>query len=236
LPHPAPTVHAQGVDHLVVFARWPEPGQVKTRLSPALPPELAAAFYEAMVRDTIETGRLASVDRRYLYWLGAPPDRPWSRAAREAGYRETLQRGSDLGTRLEAAFEELLSGPGEHVVVVGTDAPELSPALIAAAFARLASHDLVLGPTLDGGYYLVGLGRRAPEIFHGIPWGTDQVLARTLERAGGAGLTTALLDPLSDVDVPADLVQLMIRCLAAGAEAPTHTAGALRELGLLPGP
>lgn len=218
-----------------MFARWPEPGSVKTRLSPSLPPELAAALHEAMLLDTLEAGRRSAVDQRYLYWLGAPPDRPWSRAAREAGYRETLQRGSDLGTRLEAAFEELLSRPGEKVVVVGSDAPELTPGIISAAFGRLTTHDLVLGPTHDGGYYLVGLGRRAPEIFRDIPWGSDRVFALTGERAAAAGLTAAVLDPVPDVDVPQYLVSLVIRCHEAGADAPANTAAALREMGLLPG-
>ncbi len=222
------------VNHLVVFARWPEPGKVKTRLSPALPPALACELHEGMLLDVLEAGRVALADRRYLYWAGAPTDRPWSRAAREAGYTETLQRGRDLGARLEQMFEELLGGPDDRVVVVGTDCPELSTTVMNAAFIQLSVRDLVLGPTPDGGYYLLGLSRRAPEILRDVSWGSDQVLAQTLERARATGLTTAVLEPLADVDTPADLVGLVTRCLALARGAPRHAAETLQRMGLLP--
>src|SRR5262249_30041547 len=114
------------MDFLAVFARWPEAGRVKPRLSPALPAELARDLHEAMLRDVLETGRSSGIDRRYLYWADPPRNEPWLGFAREAGFRESVQRGADLGLRLEAAFDELIGGRDDRAVVVGADVPELS--------------------------------------------------------------------------------------------------------------
>ena len=221
------------MDFLAVFARWPAAGRVKTRLSPALPSELARDLYEAMLRDILETGRASGIERRYLYWADPPKDRPWLDLARAAGFQESLQRGADLGLRLEAAFDELLAGADDHAVVVGADAPELQAPVVRSAFSSLFRHDLVLGPTRDGGYYLVGLRRRAPEIFRDVPWGTGKTLARTLENAKALGLTVARLEALDDVDTPEDLVRLLARCHARPGPCP-NTAEALRRMCLLP--
>ena len=214
----------------MVFARWPRAGAVKSRLSPALPASLACALYEDMLRDVLQAGRTATVDERWVYFSDAPEPPPSYEPA--AGYRPSAQRGADLGERLERAMEERL-GAGERLVVIGGDAPELSGATISAAFAALETHDVSLGPTPDGGYYLLGLRRRAPEILRGIPWGTDRVLARTLERAEERHLRVATLEPLEDVDTPADLVRLLIRCHEHPLACP-HTTAGLRRLGLLP--
>ena len=218
------------MNHLVVFARWPEPGRVKTRLSPPLTAEQACELHRAMLADTLEVGRAASVDRRYLYWADAPPDRPWSAEAREAGYVESLQRGRDLGARLEAVFDDLLAPPGARVAVIGTDCPELPPALLNDAFRCLEAHDLVLGPTHDGGYYLVGLRRAAPEIFRAIPWGSPTVLATTIERANGRALSVTQLPILGDLDTPADLERLVGLSAAREPALPRGTAAALARL------
>ena len=217
--------------HLAVFARRPEPGRVKTRLTPALPAEMALELYRGMLGDVLEAAAGSGADRRHLYW-----DEPGGGTdlSIPAGFRETRQAGSDPGERLERAFDELLASSVDRAMVVGTDCPELDVSLLDQGWAALGSVELVLGPTRDGGTYLVGLARRAPAIFRGIPWSTDQVLEQTLDRAREARLTWMLLPPLPDLDSPEGLARLIARRLVEGAKLPLRTAAALARMGLLP--
>jgi hypothetical protein len=203
---------------------------VKTRLTPALPPEMALELHCAMLGDTLGAVAQADADRRHLYW-----DEPAGETglAIPDGFRETHQAGEDLGERLEQAFEEMLSGSADRAIVVGTDCPELDVRLLDQALGALDEAEVVLGPTHDGGYYLVGLSRRAPAIFRGIPWSTDQVLPQTLDRAREGGLTRTLLPQLPDLDTPEDLVRLIARHLVKGGHLPARTAAALARMGLL---
>jgi glycosyltransferase A (GT-A) superfamily protein (DUF2064 family) len=116
------------------------------------------------------------------------------------------------------------------VVVIGTDCPELPAALLDEAFRSLERQDLVLGPTHDGGYYLVGLGRLAPEIFRSIPWGSPSVLATTIERASAGGLSVTRLPNLGDLDTPDDLERLAGLGTAGGSALRRGTAAALARL------
>jgi uncharacterized protein len=233
LPRARGRRHPRPVDHFTVFARWPAPGRVKTRLGPALSPDLACALYQAMLRDVLETGRATEVETRWLDWADAPDGERWGERA--AGYRETAQRGADLGERLSRAFEERLCGSGDRMVVVGADAPELTAEDVARAFWTLATHDVVLGPTRDGGYWLIAMAKPSPELFRDIPWGNESVLAATISRAVDLGLRVAHLDRREDVDTPEDLVRLLRRCLEGGAKCP-RTIEALRGMCLLPPP
>lgn len=216
---------------LGVFARWPEPGKVKTRLSPALAPAIACALHRAMLRDTLEAARASEADARVLFWADPPPD---GAGAAAAGFRAAVQRGSDLGARLAGAFSEMLAAPGDRAVVIGSDAPEIAPASLALAFEALAAADLVVGPTPDGGYHLIGLARPAPALFEDIPWSTGSVRSRTLERARLLGLQSRVLATIADVDTPADLAALVARA-AGGAPLPRHTRQTLAVWGLYPG-
>jgi len=216
------------VNHVAVFARRPELGRVKTRLSPALPRELVLELYQGMLADTLAA--VASLGaRRHLFWEGdATEARPTE------GFREHWQGEGDLGTRLTRAFETLVARDGERAVVVGADCPEITAALLDGALAALAAKDLVLGPTRDGGYYLVGLSRCAPAIFRGIAWSTGHVLTQTLERAGEAGLSWDILPTLTDLDTPSDLASLLARWLVRVEDRTPHTAAVLARNGLLP--
>lgn len=217
---------------IAVFARWPEPGRVKTRLAPALPADLACDLHRAMLADTVAATRGAGAERRVLMWAGAPRGAERDPPPEAVGMEWGAQAGADLGERLEAAFA-LLAGEGP-VAVVGSDAPELTAARLTAALDSLGSKDLVLGPTHDGGYYLVGLARPAPGLFRGVRWSTEHAFEDTRERATARGLALATLEPLADVDTPADLVALIGRLLEHPGSAPA-TAAALARLGLLPG-
>ena len=215
-----------------VFAKPPVEGRVKTRLTPALPPALACGLYRAMLEDALEAARRCAADGRSLIWAEAPADGAGFAAA---GFEVHAQQGADLGERLANAFAGLLRTPDDRAVVIGADCPGLSARELDAAFEALASRDAVLGPTRDGGYYLVGLRRHAPEIFAGIEWSTERVLAQTVERAKAAGLSVALLEPREDLDTPDDLVRLIAREAASPSPvSATKTARALRSWGLLP--
>jgi hypothetical protein len=216
---------------IAVFARWPEPGRVKSRLSPALPPALACRLHEALLRDTLEAASAVPGARAMLHWSDAPADRSGFPLPR--GVEAIDQQGADLGARLARGLGTMLERGGGPVVAIGTDCPELNARGVAEAFAALDRHEVVLGPTRDGGYYLIGLARPLPALFTGIDWGTDRVLAQTRARAREAGIEPFLLEPLADVDTPEDLIRLIARCAAGGEEAP-HTRAALKSMGLLP--
>jgi len=191
---------------LIIFTRYPEPQKSKTRLIPALGPVGAAVLQREMTRHTLRRAdELAERERVSVevHFDGG------SRASIEACFgpeaRYRPQSGGDLGRRMSEAFASAFREGATRAVIVGTDCPGITAPLLRAAFDRLADHDLVLGPALDGGYWLVGLRRPAPRLFAQMPWGSDRVLEETLDAARQTGLSTSLLERLADVDRPADL-------------------------------
>ena len=184
---------------LLVFSKSAERGNVKTRLRPVLTEEQCLALHLALLKDTIE--RVMQIEARHYLYLSSDVPLPFASAI-----PLRLQSGSDLGQRMENAFRETLA---EHqsVLIVGTDSPALHPSVFNDAFAALDSSDLVLGPTEDGGYYLIAARSVIPEAFHDIPWGTPEVLSQTLKATGSRKVT--LLPAHYDVDQPADLQRLM---------------------------
>ena len=217
---------------LAILARWPTSGTVKSRLSPALPPQLACDLYRAMLEDTLAASAGSRAEERFVYWADAPQDRGAVRLP--PGITARDQAGSDLGVRLAHVFSDLLGAPFDRAVAIGVDCPELEPGIIREAYEALQACDVVLGPVSDGGYYLLALRRASPELFEGVDWGTPRVLEQTLERARRAGLESALLGGLSDLDTPDDLVRYIAgRAMAAGS-ASRRTDAALRAIGLLP--
>jgi len=191
---------------LILFTRYPEPGRTKTRLIPALGAQGAAALQrrmsEAVVARMVQFASQYPVNPEIRYAGG-------NQQAMEAWLANGIpcldQSEGDLGDRLGRAFAQAFAQGAGPVVVIGADCPGLTPALFAQAFAALAQKDLVLGPAMDGGYYLVGLARPAPDLFSEIPWGNKEVLAETLNQARAMALSTHLLEPLADVDRPEDL-------------------------------
>jgi uncharacterized protein len=187
---------------LLVFAKAPRPGGVKTRLGAALGTDLAADLYRAMAEGVLARTRAAPCVRSVFF---APREAEAEMAAWLPHETLVPQDGADLGARMAAAFAWAFSVGATKVVLVGTDAPGLSDEHVRAALVVLDAHDVVLGPALDGGYYLVALRRPAPALFDGVAWGTADVLAQTVARAEAAGLAVAPLAPLGDVDELADL-------------------------------
>lgn len=200
-PVPAPEA-----ERLIVFTRYPHPGRVKTRLIPELGAEGAAALQREMIAHVVDAARQVSRQRGarveirhaggeesvFREWLG-----------KDLIYRE--QSAGDLGERMHGALAQALEQGGGRAVLFGTDVPGLSPAILHHALDALKDHDAVIGPASDGGYYLLGLRRDAPRLFHGIEWSTGEVFEKTARIAMELGLSLAKVDELRDVDRPEDL-------------------------------
>lgn len=188
----------------MVFARSPEPGRVKTRLTPALRPEEAADLYRALLLDTIEVAESAGAEV-VIAFTPATARRPLERLL---GRRRRLlaQSPGDLGDRLEGALSSL-GGDGRPLVVVGSDCPAVTPERIRESFDALARAPAVLGPALDGGFYLLGMARNVPGLLRGVPWSTDRVFGIVRERFHEAGLEVVELAPERDLDTPEDLFE-----------------------------
>ena len=190
------------MNHLLIFARHPVLGQGKTRLARTIGPEAALCVYrELLARTRAATDGVAAAK---TLWLAGEPAAE-STFAHWAGYQQRPQPPGDLGQRLHAAFAAAFAAGAPAAVVIGTDCPELTAAHLAAAFRHLATHDAVVGPARDGGYYLLGLRALVPDFFRNKPWSTATVLAETLADAARLGLRVAQLPPLADVDTAEDL-------------------------------
>jgi uncharacterized protein len=193
-------------DRLILFSRYPVSGCAKTRLIPCLGDEQAAVLQREMSAHTVRTARCLSAmtgTRIEVRFDGAT--RSQMRKWLGKGLAYGAQGEGDLGQRLERAFREAFAGGAGRVVVIGCDSPDLDARGLVEAFAALDEADLVMGPARDGGYYLIGLRRPAPELCRNIDWGTDQVRAQTLRAASRLGLRHSLLPELDDVDRPEDL-------------------------------
>jgi rSAM/selenodomain-associated transferase 1 len=193
---------------LIVFARAPEPGRVKTRLVPLLGARGAAVLHARLVAKTLRTARASGFDRVVLYCSPATGGAFFAGVHARTGIPLRRQQGGDIGARMYRAFKEELRD-GAVAVLVGADCPALGPAdLRAAARALRAGADAVLVPAEDGGYPLIGLRRVARRIFDGIAWGGPDVLRQTRRRFDALGWSWRELRTLWDVDRPADVARL----------------------------
>jgi uncharacterized protein len=216
------------VRELVVLARSPVLGRVKTRLQARLSAEQALGLHRAFVADVLELA------------CGAPADRVTAAFTDEAapelvpaGVALARQSGAGLGERLAHAAGAAFGRGARSVVLLGTDSPDLPAERLAAAFTALLEHDVVIGPAEDGGYYLIGLGGPHLGVFEGIDWGSARVLAQTRRAADALGLRRFELPTWYDVDRPEDLVRLAAALAvrrAEGARVPERTARVLSLL------
>ena len=188
---------------VVVMVKAPVPGTVKTRL--LLPPEEAAALAAAFAGDVVRNARaVAEVLIAY-----APADgRALLKPLLPDGLHWTPQRGGGLGERLAGAMADAVALGFGPLLVIGTDSPTLPPAYLAQALTLLTDTDVVLGPTEDGGFYLLGTHRPQPGLFEDVEWSTREVLAQTAENARVHGHSVGFLPPWYDVDTPEDLERL----------------------------
>jgi len=207
---------------LIIFAREPVPGRVKTRLARYLGDQAATDLYAAMLKDVLEnTAELKGV-RTMTFWAtdgGPAPELPAPHII-----ESFVQSGMNLGDRMAAAFETAFSSGVEACCIIGSDSPDLPAEYIRQAFDLLEHDetDTVFGPAEDGGYYLLGLRRNWLGFFQNIPWSTTAVLEASLKRAGELGLRITLLPTWYDLDELKDLLRLL--------ESPETSAPRTREV------
>ncbi len=193
---------------LIIFAKAPEAGRVKTRLTPFISPETAAKLQEAFLLDILKMSKSTKWSRLIAC---APNTRHvfFQRCEREEAIRLIRQEGGDLGERMKTAFQQAFLEGFERVVIIGCDSPTLCAFHIEEAYEGLANNSVVLGPSLDGGYYLIGAKTPlVPALFSRMDWGTETVLCETLKRLNAAQRPYHLLPFWYDIDLPGDLTFL----------------------------
>jgi len=214
---------------LIVFAKAPIPGEVKSRLCPPLDPDEAASLHGTLVLDAVE--RAKGLAGASLYVAGAPDlAHPFFKVL-EGRYEAKLlaQRGPDLGARMKWAMQDAFEHGAEDVLLTGTDLPTLPRAYLMESLTLIKKYDVVLGPTADGGYYLIGLRKMVPALFEGIAWSTGAVYAETRKKIEQAGLSLRLLPECRDLDTLEDLKAFIGLCGKDRAMT-KRTEGALRLL------
>ena len=218
---------------LVIMAKAPRPGVVKTRLVPNLSPDAVTSFYRCLLEDTLALARsLKGVEVAFMC-----PDSDVGELTQLAGVAEfnvVAQKGQGLAAGLISVFAHFAEH-SERVIAFNSDSPHLPPSVLINAFDSLVTHDVVVGPTHDGGYYLVGAKASYPALFTGDGMGTSNALERLLSRAQQLELSVDFSPPFYDVDVADDLNRLAIELRDAPERAP-RTAQWLRtwELSTLP--
>ena len=222
---------------LIVFVKNPIPGAVKTRLQTRYTPDQVVALYTAFVRDVLARAESIDVDRRVIAF--DPPDAESEVSSLFGGEVKALwefvpQVQDDLGVRMREALVQELDAGASAAVLIGTDIPSLPVHHITQAFDLLRAKDVVLGPSIDGGYYLVGVSKSTPEIFEDVEWSTPSVLTQTIDRIQRAGNTLGLVPPWFDVDTPDELDFLLAHAratiFATGIDPLPHTHACLSNL------
>ena len=215
-----------------MMAKAPRPGAVKTRLAPSLSPEVVTALYRCLLEDTLDLARSMS-DVEVAIMCPAADVQELARVAGNA-VRVVAQTGDGLAAGLTSVFAHFAGASQRRVIAFNSDSPHLPRSVLEDAFETLAAHDVVVGPTHDGGYYLVGAKTSHPTLFAGDGMGTNSALERLLSRAQTLELSVGLADPFYDIDLADDLTRLAEELRLAPARAP-RTAAWLKEWELAAG-
>lgn len=211
--------HPDGKERVLVFAKAPQPGTVKTRLIPMLGAQGAAALHARLVEHTLATVCAAHAGVLELHCAPDAADPFFQHCGGKYGLALATQRGGDLGERMHCAFAGALA-TAARVILIGTDCPALTARhLRQAQLALVDGNDAVFVPAEDGGYALIGLARNDARLFENIPWGSAQVMAQTRERLRSLHWRWHELDTLWDVDRPADYRRLLQSGLLAAGDA-----------------
>lgn len=208
---------------VICFTRVPKPGQTKTRLLPILSPEQCAGLHTAFLKDLAELYRSFPAELFVAYT--DDPDWAVLTAIFPMAKGFFPQEGADLGEKMLHAMETVLKQGYDSCILTGSDLPLLSASHLESGFTALKTADITLGPTSDGGYYLVGSNKACPEIFRNQQYGGPTVWEKTLAAAQNAGYAVEPALACDDVDTPDDL-----RALRGALSADSHTAAFLREL------
>jgi len=222
-------VRSSGSDRvLVIMAKAPRPGAVKTRLAPSLSPEAVTAFYGCLLDDTLALAR--SLKSSGVEVAIMCPNSDVNELTQLAGSEVSVvaQKGEGLAAALTSVFAHFAADHQRRVIAFNSDSPHLPLSVLEDAFETLAAHELVVGPTHDGGYYLVGAKASHPTLFASDGMGTSSALERLLSRARVLELSVGFADPFYDIDVADDLTRLAEELRLAPARAP-RTAGWLKE-------
>jgi rSAM/selenodomain-associated transferase 1 len=207
---------------LVIMAKAPKPGLVKTRLIESLPAPAVTALYRCLLEDTLALAKsLKSVEVAVMC-----PESDQEELAQLLGNRVQVvaQKGEGLAAGLTSVFRHFTAAGRQHVIAFNSDSPHLAASVLESAFEILATHDVVVGPTHDGGYYLVGAKAAHPKLFEGDRMGTRSALDTLLTRTKALELSTGFTEPFYDIDVANDLILLARELQLAPAKAP-RTAG-----------
>jgi uncharacterized protein len=219
---------------IILMAKKPQIGRTKTRLYTALSPRQAVEFSEAMLLDSIDLVKGLSWSdlalaitplESVLYFQSITP----------VGTYLTPVVGENIGQCLAQAIKALLSTGYRKAIALNSDSPSLPLEYLLQAADGLERSDLVFGPAYDGGYYLVGMSRPIPQIFEGIAWSTERVLAQTQERAEELGLSIRLISPWYDIDTPKDLVRYMAELEQTPPDRLVNSRRVLADIRLRPG-
>jgi rSAM/selenodomain-associated transferase 1 len=198
-------------DCLTLFVKYPQKGQIKTRLSQFIGENITRNLYKTFVADMLE-----SIAQRpqYEIRIAFHPQSARSKVIRWLGkhYSYLPQRGSGLGERMASVLKDIFTEGFEKAIIIGSDIPDLPQSFILKAFESLSTYDAVIGPSFDGGYYLIGFRNDTffPEFFNGIEWGTDTVFSQTLDRFKKTQ-TVRILPLWCDIDLPEDIKGLLKR-------------------------
>jgi rSAM/selenodomain-associated transferase 1 len=207
---------------LVIMAKAPKPGMVKTRLTESLPAPAVTALYRCLLEDTLALARsLTSVE---VAVMCPEPDQDELAQLLGNTVEVVAQKGEGLAAGLTSVFRHFTAAGRQRVIAFNSDSPHLAPSALDSAFEILATHDVVVGPTHDGGYYLVGAKAAHPALFESDRMGTRSALDRLLTRTKVLELSTGFTEPFYDIDVANDLILLARELQIAPAKAP-RTAG-----------
>ena len=198
---------------LILFVKYPNPGSVKTRLGKTIGMELAARLYRIFAETSFTIAAEMSKNSTKVYVWFAPGGEA-SAIQSWVGHEQFLyaeQQGDTLGDRMRHAFQEAFRQGATKAVILGTDIPELDGSIVAEAFELLQLHNAVLGPSTDGGYYLLGMEAPGHDLFDGVPWSTPDVFPATLRLLEKHHATVAFLPQLSDIDTLEDYIRFRAR-------------------------
>ena len=207
---------------LVIMAKAPISGMVKTRLSQSLPSQAVTTLYRCLLEDTVALAK--SLTRVEVAVMCRESDKEGLADLLGNTVRIVSQKGDGLAAGLTSVFRHFTAAGQQHVIAFNSDSPHLAPSVLDSAFAILATHDVVVGPTHDGGYYLIGAKAAHPSLFEGDEMGTRSALDRLLARTKFLELSTGFTEPFYDIDVANDLIQLARELRLAPAKAPRTAA------------
>ncbi len=192
---------------VIVFLKYPEPGKVKTRLAKTLGDKIAADFYKCCTEYTLmQLNNTKDRETENLIFYSDESQKSKIRNWLGSKYKIFKQQGKDLGEKMQNAFQEVFKNNYDKAIIIGTDLPDISSQLIIKAFHELDNNDFVIGPSKDGGYYLLGMKSLQKSLFEKISWSTENVLQETLKKLNSLSGKVKVLNKLNDIDTEIELI------------------------------